>query len=75
MLWLLEALGLDGADVKPIYIGDDVTDEDAFRALEGRGIGILVSPLPYPTAARYSLQDPREVRELLERLTRLAEGG
>jgi alpha,alpha-trehalase len=75
VLWLLEALGLDGAGVKPLYIGDDVTDEDAFRALEGRGIGILVSPLPHPTAARYSLQDPREVRELLERLTRLAEGG
>ena len=33
VLWLLAALGLDGDDVLPMYIGDDVTDEDAFEAL------------------------------------------
>lgn len=37
MVWLLEALGLRGAEreeeVCTIYIGDDVTDEDAFHAL------------------------------------------
>ncbi len=71
VLWLLEALDLEGPDVRPLYVGDDVTDEDAFRALEERGIGILVSELPRPTAARYSLRDVREVRELLERLARL----
>lgn len=72
VLWLLDALGLDGPDVVPIHIGDDVTDEDAFRALDGRGVGILVTEIPRPTAARYSLQDTIEVRELLERLTDLS---
>jgi trehalose-phosphatase len=68
VLWLLSTLGLDTDDVVPLYLGDDVTDEDAFEALEGRGVGILVEELPRPTAATHSLQDVEEVRELLERL-------
>jgi trehalose-phosphatase len=68
VLWLLESLGLDRDDVLPIYIGDDTTDEDAFRALEGRGIGILVTDIPRPTAASHSLQDVAEVRVLLDRI-------
>ncbi|HYG64547.1 MAG TPA: trehalose-phosphatase [Thermoanaerobaculia bacterium] len=69
LLWLLE-MRLDHAanPVVPLYIGDDVTDEDAFRVLEERGIGILVAEEPRPTAAAYSLRDPDEVRQLLERL-------
>ena len=70
LLWLLDALGLDRPDVLPFYIGDDLTDEDAFRALQGRGIGILVAAGPRETAAEYQLRDTEEVRELLERLER-----
>jgi trehalose 6-phosphate phosphatase len=65
VLWLLENLGLERAKVRPIYIGDDRTDEDAFRALEKSGVGILVSEEPRPTAARYSLKDPAEVERFL----------
>jgi trehalose-phosphatase len=68
LLWLLEALDLDRPEVLPIYIGDDLTDEDAFRAIAGRGIGILVSEEPRETAAEYRLRDAAEVRELLDRL-------
>ena len=71
VLWLMESLGLAGPDVVPLYIGDDITDEDAFLALAERGIGILVTELPRPTAARYSLQDVDEVGELLRRLAAL----
>jgi trehalose 6-phosphate phosphatase len=52
----------------PIYIGDDATDEDAFREMAGRGIGILVAEEPGPTAATYALRDTTEVRSFLERL-------
>jgi trehalose-phosphatase len=73
VLWLLENLGLDCANGRPIYVGDDRTDEDAFRALGQRGVGILVSEQPRPTAASYSLKDPAEVgrflRELVATLT------
>jgi trehalose 6-phosphate phosphatase len=68
VLWLLDALGLDRPDVLPFYIGDDLTDEDAFRAVAGRGVGILVASEPRETAAEYQLRDPGEVVELLERL-------
>jgi len=66
VLWLLEKLGLERPN--PLYIGDDRTDEDAFRALEQRGVGILVSEQPRPTAASYSLRDPSEVERFLHEL-------
>ena len=72
--WLLEALGLAGAGVVPIYLGDDLTDEDAFRELAESGIGIAVLEAPRPTAARYQLHSPAEVRHLLDELAAALEG-
>jgi trehalose-phosphatase len=69
VLWLLETLGLEQAKPRPIYIGDDRTDEDVFRALGQRGVGILVSEQARPTAASYSLKDPTEVERFLRELT------
>jgi alpha,alpha-trehalase len=67
VLWLLDALAA-GTDAVPIYIGDDVTDEDAFAAIAGRGIGIVVGDDGAPTLAAYSLRGTDDVRELLDRL-------
>jgi len=75
LLVLLKALGLDSENYLPIYIGDDVTDEDAFRVVQDRGVGILVSQVPRETAASFWLQDPFEVHAFLDRLRRRAEGG
>ena len=75
VLWLLDALDLGGDDVTPIYLGDDVTDEDAFAALKGRGIGIHVSDRPQPTSADYGLRDPDEVHAFLEALNGVLDGG
>jgi trehalose 6-phosphate phosphatase len=55
----------------PIYIGDDITDEDAFDAVDDDGIAILVRHSDdgdRATAARYALDDPGRVREFTERL-------
>jgi trehalose 6-phosphate phosphatase len=65
--WLLNALHLD-AKTFPIYIGDDETDEDAFRALKDRGLGILVTQEFPPTAAHYRLNDSDDVKAFLKAL-------
>ncbi|KAJ0558808.1 putative trehalose-phosphatase [Helianthus annuus] len=60
--FLLESLGLSSCDdVLPIYVGDDRTDEDAFKG--NRGYGILVTPAPKESSAYYSLRDPSEKKK------------
>lgn len=75
VLWLLEALALDGDDVLPFYLGDDVTDEDAFHALAGRGVGVLVGKPAYRTSADFGLSDTAEVRLFLQELVDLLKDG
>ena len=70
VLWLREVLGLDQPQVLTIYIGDDVTDEDAFRAIAQHdlGLGIVVTPPSSGTLAPYSLRDCDEVQQFLGNL-------
>ncbi|KAM7273366.1 hypothetical protein ACFE04_028030 [Oxalis oulophora] len=71
--YLLESLGFSNTnDVLPLYIGDDRTDEDAFKVIKSRGQGypIIVSHIPKDTIASYSLCDPSEVLTFLRRLAR-----
>ncbi|KAJ0861010.1 putative trehalose-phosphatase [Helianthus annuus] len=69
--YLLETLGYGSSDdVLPIYIGDDRTDEDAFKAIKkrGKGYSIVVSTSPKDTMASYSLRSPSDVKKFLSRL-------
>jgi trehalose-phosphatase len=55
----------------PIFIGDDLTDEDAFDSVLHDGVGIVVRHTEdgdRATAARYCLNDPDQVRKFIERL-------
>jgi trehalose-phosphatase len=45
----------------PVYLGDDPTDEDAFRAVIGRGVAIRVGSAEQPSAARLRLDSTDEV--------------
>jgi alpha,alpha-trehalase len=68
--WFMEeALQPDCSAVMPIYIGDDVTDEDAFQEIRNDGIGIVVDDAAAQgSAARYQLRDSQEVQQFLRRL-------
>lgn len=72
--WLLKQLDLDRPDIVPVYLGDDLTDEDAFAEIEQRGIGILVRNEARPTWASYALENPSEVGMLLQQLKGHLEG-
>jgi trehalose 6-phosphate phosphatase len=48
------------------FLGDDLTDEDAFRKLKGRGMAILVRDEYRPTEAEVWLKPPHELLEFLE---------
>lgn len=69
--WLLEHLELEPPEALPVYVGDDVTDEDAFDAVRDRdGVAVVVlDDAPRPTRADWSLRGPDEVRVLLQRLS------
>ena len=74
--WLLEHIeasdgGADAGAVLPIYIGDDITDEDAFDAVQFDGAGIVVRHDEHgdrPSAAMFSLESPSAVIEFIARL-------
>ncbi|KWX56550.1 haloacid dehalogenase [Mycobacterium sp. NAZ190054] len=69
--WILDRV--DGRELLlPIYIGDDLTDEDAFDALRHKGIGVAVrnpESADRRSAARFVLDGPDAVCGLLTRLS------
>jgi trehalose-phosphatase len=54
-----------------IYMGDDFTDEDAFKALKGRGLGVLVRKEFRETEADIWIKPPGELLRFLAELLRL----
>jgi trehalose 6-phosphate phosphatase len=67
----LTEVPFDGAT--PVFVGDDLTDEDGFAAARRLGgFGVLAGQ-PRPTEARYRLNGPGEVLDWLEHLTESAE--
>ena len=72
VLWLMARRQFAAGDkfVLPVYIGDDVTDEDAFRALKRRGLTIFVGR-PGNSDADFYLKDVKEVIKFLRLVLKL----
>jgi trehalose 6-phosphate phosphatase len=69
--WLMARLkdDIDKTRVISIYLGDDLTDEDAFDLINrDDGISIFVGEEGSPSIARYFLKSPDEVAEFLKML-------
>ena len=76
--YLRRALGVEGKEFVALYLGDDITDEDAFTALKesdnALGIGVIVADLRDPeqadraTAADFVLESTAEVQQFLNAL-------
>jgi trehalose 6-phosphate phosphatase len=52
-------------DTPAAYLGDDTTDERAFRAIRGRGVSVLVRPRWRQTHAQLWLKPPEELFDFL----------
>ncbi|BAX91218.1 trehalose-phosphate phosphatase [Mycobacterium shigaense] len=72
--WVIDHLHRAGSgSLTPVYLGDDITDEDAFDAVREDGIPILVrhnDDGDRATAARFALDNPARAAEFTERLAR-----
>ena len=55
-----------GQNVSVAYLGDDLTDEDAFKALKGKGLSVLVRETYRDTLADYWLQPPADLIHFLQ---------
>jgi trehalose 6-phosphate phosphatase len=53
------------------YLGDDETDEAAFRAMERDGLAVFVGGRKRGSAAAYYLRGPAEVEDFMERVSSL----
>jgi trehalose 6-phosphate phosphatase len=72
--WVMDHLRhADGGPLVPMYLGDDITDEDAFDAVREDGVPILVRHTDdgdRATAAQFALDSPARVAEFVDRLAR-----
>ncbi|MFA5271508.1 MAG: trehalose-phosphatase [Candidatus Omnitrophota bacterium] len=66
VLWLLNRQKRTGS-ILPLYVGDDITDEDAFCAIRDKGVTVFIGS-PKKSYAQYYLKSTKEVAKLLKQI-------
>ena len=69
--WLLNHENFKKGPFFPVYLGDDVTDEDAFRVLSDRGMAVRVGGPKRGSCAGYYLRNIPEVLSFLKRIEKV----
>ena len=66
IIWIMKALNISWKNTRVVYIGDDTTDEDAFRVIRHNGLGIIVAERGKPSAAHFQVNSPDDVNKLFQ---------
>ncbi len=70
--WIMDALNIPWETTSVFYIGDDTTDEYAFRTVVTRGTAMMVTDdSAKPSAADFQLQSPKEVKKFFEHVIKI----
>lgn len=62
-----EILAQSPPNISAAYFGDDLTDEDAFQSIKGKGLAVLVHPEKEKSHADLRIHPPAELLDLLAR--------
>jgi len=73
--YLIDTLNISKRNAKIFYLGDDITDEDAFNAIKSYGLGIIIGEEDRKTGAQYSLKDVGQCLRFLNILSCSIEEG
>lgn len=73
VMWLLKSLSATSdSSFVPIYIGDDSTDEDAFKALKNKGLTVIVGRNT-KSYAQYYIRSTRETLDFIRWILRICD--
>ena len=66
--WLLKKLNLVGSSIFPIYIGENLNNQEAFESVQHSGTGIVVGNSPHSSTAAFRINSQDQIENFLLKL-------